>query len=153
MARKLLSTIAHSIWAMSLCLALVGCATTNSFVAPETTLKRGGTIMMMSMSRDPRGIAARMSGALVIRGFDVREGEVGRTVTRPTGSGSETYRVTAAGHIFRLTYSLGDGASSFSCSLINANTGKSEASVSKAGAFSVQGVIDECADVVVRAAK
>ena len=82
-------------------LLLASCATV--YVSPDATLKRGATIQMASMSRDPLGGAARLSAALEQRGFIVLSGDIGKSVTNNTAQGTESFRPTSATHFVTFT--------------------------------------------------
>ena len=128
-------------------LLLVSCATV--YVSPDATLKKGATIQMASMSRDPLGGAARLTAALEQRGFIVLSGEIGKNVTNNTPQGTESFRPTSATHYVTFTYTTADDHAS--CSLMSLQTKRTEVM------FEITpltpSAATSCAEAILRAAK
>lgn len=129
-------------------LLLASCATV--YVSPDATLKKGATIQMASMSRDPLGGAARLTAALEQRGFIVLSGEIGKNVTNNTPQGTESFRPTSATHYVTLTYTTaGDGHAS--CSLISLQSKRTEVTFEITPLTS--SAATSCAEAILKAAK
>jgi hypothetical protein len=134
--------------AVAISLALTACTTVH--IAPDATLRKGATIQMATMSQDPLGGAARLTVALEQRGFIVLAGEVGKSVTNQTPTGTETFRPTNASHYITFTYTTrGDGHAS--CRLVNLQTRRTEVTFEITPLTS--SATAKCADAIAQAAK
>jgi hypothetical protein len=130
-------------------LFLIGCATVDTHVSPDASIRRGDTIQIASMSTDPLGGVAALTIALEKRGFVVLDGAVGKSATNTTATGTETFRPTSASHYLTFTYTTISGGRA-SCRLINIKTKRSDVVVDIKGLTSKSA--DQCADAILVAA-